>query len=141
MTERAVAGAVDDDLRALDDPLNQASFTTFSQAQGGAREATSQFRVSGMYCAACAGLIETALQGVDGVLEARVHSATALALVRWDPLRTRASALVEAVRRAGYGAVPDAAASARAQREAEQRKALWRLFVAGFCMMQVMMYA
>ena len=141
LTERAVAGAVDDDLRALDDPLNQASFTTFSQAQGGAREATSQFRVSGMYCAACAGLIETALQGVDGVLEARVHSATALALVRWDPLRTRASALVEAVRRAGYGAVPDAAASARAQREAEQRKALWRLFVAGFCMMQVMMYA
>ncbi len=141
LTERAVAGAVDDDLRALDDPLTQASFTTFSQAQGGAREATSQFRVSGMYCAACAGLIETALQGVDGVLEARVHSATALALVRWDPLRTRASALVEAVRRAGYGAVPDAAASARAQREAEQRKALWRLFVAGFCMMQVMMYA
>ena len=141
LTERAVAGAVDADLRALDDPLNQASFTTFSQAQGGAREATSQFRVSGMYCAACAGLIETALQGVDGVLEARVHSATALALVRWDPLRTRASALVEAVRHAGYGAVPDAAASARAQREAEQRKALWRLFVAGFCMMQVMMYA
>ncbi|MBS0436775.1 MAG: cadmium-translocating P-type ATPase [Proteobacteria bacterium] len=141
LTERAAAGAVDDDLRALDDPLNQASFTTFSQAQGGSREATSQFRVSGMYCAACAGLIETALQGVDGVLEARVHSATALALVRWDPLRTRASALVEAVRRAGYGAVPDAAASARAQREAEQRKALWRLFVAGFCMMQVMMYA
>lgn len=131
----------DADLRALDDPLNQAAFTTFAQAQGGAREATSQFRVSGMYCAACAGLIEDALQGVDGVIEARVHSATALALVRWDPQRTRASALVEAVRRAGYGAVPDAAASARAQREAEQRKALWRLFVAGFCMMQVMMYA
>ena len=141
LTERAVVVAADADLRALDDPLNQASFTTFAQAQGGAREATSQFRISGMYCAACAGLIEDALQGVDGVMEARVHSSTALALVRWDPQRTRASALVEAVRRAGYGAVPDAAASARAQREAEQRKALWRLFVAGFCMMQVMMYA
>lgn len=141
LTERAGAIAVDNDLRALDDPLNQASFTTFVQSPDGAREATSQLRVSGMYCAACAGLIEEALQGVDGVKEARVHSSTALALVRWDPQRTRASALVEAVRRAGYGAVPDAAASARAQREAEQRKALWRLFVAGFCMMQVMMYA
>ncbi len=141
LTERAVVSSADTDLRALDDPLNQAAFTTFAQSQGGSREATSQFRVSGMYCAACAGLIEEALHGVDGVLEARVHSSTALALVRWDPQRTRASALVEAVRRAGYGAVPDAAASARAQRETEQRKALWRLFVAGFCMMQVMMYA
>ncbi len=141
LTERAVAGAVDNDLRALDDPLNQASFTTFAQGETGIREATSQFRISGMYCAACSGLIENALQGVEGVREARVHSATALALVRWDPQRTRASALVEAVRHAGYDAVPDAAASARAQREAEQRRALWRLFVAGFCMMQVMMYA
>lgn len=141
LTERAGLVTADSDLRALDDPLNQASFTTFAQSQGGAREATSQFRISGMYCAACAGLIEDALLGVDGVREARVHSSTALALVRWDPQRTQASALVEAVRRAGYGAVPDAAASARAQREAEQRKALWRLFVAGFCMMQVMMYA
>lgn len=138
-TERAAAAG--DDLRALDDPLNQASFTTFAPGPGGAREATSQFRISGMYCGACAGLIENALQRVDGVREARVHSAAALALVRWDPQRARASALVEAVRGAGYGAVPDAAASARAQREAEQRKALWRLFVAGFCMMQVMMYA
>ncbi|WP_298829673.1 cation-translocating P-type ATPase [uncultured Piscinibacter sp.] len=141
MTERAVAGAADPDLRALDDPLNQASFTTWALGQGGEREATSQFRLSGMYCAACAGVIEDALLDVEGVREARVHAATSLALVRWDPQRTRASALVEAVRRAGYGAVPDAAASARAQREAEQRKALWRLFVAGFCMMQVMMYA
>ena len=45
------------------------------------------------------------------------------------------------MRAAGYGAVPDAAAPARALRLAEQRAALWRLFVAGFCMMQVMMVA
>lgn len=144
LTERSAARAVDPglpELSALDDPLNQAAFTTWTQDTGGRREATSQLRLSGLYCAACAGLIEDALLAVDGVLEARVHSATSLALVRWDPLRTRASALVHAVQRAGYGAVPDAAASARALREAEQRKALWRLFVAGFCMMQVMMYA
>lgn len=144
LTERSVARAVDPgpaDLSALDDPINQSAFTTWVQDASGHREATSQLRLSGLYCAACAGLIESALLSVDGVLEARVHSATSLALVRWDPLRTRASALVQAVQRAGYGAVPDAAASARALREAEQRRALWRLFVAGFCMMQVMMYA
>jgi len=44
------------------------------------------------------------------------------------------------VRRVGYGAAPDAAAPARALRRAEERGSLWRLFVAVFCMMQVMMY-
>ena len=61
--------------------------------------------------------------------------------MRWDPQRTRPSQLVEAVRRAGYDAAPDAAAPARELRRAESRKALWRLFVASFCMMQVMMLA
>ena len=44
------------------------------------------------------------------------------------------------MRRVGYGAAPDAAAPARALRRAEERGSLWRLFVAVFCMMQVMMY-
>lgn len=90
MTSSVASAASANDLRALDDPLNQSAFTTWTQGKGGEREATSQFRLSGLYCAACAGLIETALEGVDGVLEARVHSATSLALVRWDPRRTRA---------------------------------------------------
>ena len=37
--------------------------------------------------------------------------------------------------------MPDAAAPARALRLQQQRQALWRLFVAGFCAMQVMMFA
>jgi Cu2+-exporting ATPase len=45
------------------------------------------------------------------------------------------------VRKAGYDAVPDAAAPARAMRRQEQPAGLWRLFVAGFCAMQVMMMA
>ncbi|MBX3607403.1 MAG: cadmium-translocating P-type ATPase [Piscinibacter sp.] len=128
-------------LHVLDDPLEQARFTTWRQGSDGAREATSQFRLSGLHCGACAGLIEAALSRVDGVLEARVQAAAELAQVRWDPARTRASALVGAIQAAGYGAVPDAAAGAREQRRTEQRRALWRLAVAGLCMMQVMMYA
>jgi Cu2+-exporting ATPase len=45
------------------------------------------------------------------------------------------------VQAAGYGAVPDAAAPARALRRQAHRQALWRLFVASFCAMQVMMLA
>jgi len=128
-------------LAVLDDPLERDTFTEWRTGASGRREGISRFQLAGMYCAACAGTIEDALAQVDGVLDAQVSASSERAEVRWDPARTRPSQLVDAVRRAGYGAVPDAAAPARAQRVAEQRRSLWRLFVAGFCMMQVMMYA
>ena len=124
----------------LDDPEELARFTRWEQ-HGDERQAVSQLRLSGLHCAACAGIIEATLLRVDGVIAARVGAAAERAEVRWDERRTRASRLVAAIERAGYGAVPDVAAPARALREREQRRALWRLFVAGFCMMQVMMYA
>jgi Cu2+-exporting ATPase len=75
------------------------------------------------------------------VQAASVSAAAQRATVRWDPARTRPSALIAAVRAAGYDAVPDATAPAREMRRAEYRSALWRLFVASFCAMQVMMFA
>src|SRR5512134_3505014 len=111
--------------------------------------------VDGMYCAACAPTIEAALRGVPGVVEAEVNGATHRARVRWAQVRTDAALrqgaasaakpdmaeLVSAIQALGYRARPAQAEGARQQRLAEQRRALWRLFVAGFCMMQVMMYA
>jgi Cu2+-exporting ATPase len=125
----------------LDDPLEQAAFTTRRTSSQGEVEAVSQFRISGMYCAACAGQIEDALRLTPGVIAARVQAASERAEVVWAPELTRPSALIAAIEAAGYGAVPDGAASDRAVRTAESRAALWRMFVAGFCMMQVMMYA
>jgi Cu2+-exporting ATPase len=103
--------------------------------------AESTLHLSGLHCAACAPQIEAALAAVGGVIEARVNAATSRARVRFDPERTRASALVAAVQAAGYGAAPDTAAGAHALRRAEERQWLWRLFVAAFCSMQVMMLA
>ena len=137
----ASAAASPADAAVLDDPLEQQRFTRWSTDRNGQRVAESTLRLSGMYCTACAGIIEQALHGVDGVTRATVSAAGQRAAVRWDPQRTRPSLLVEAVRRAGYDAAPDAAAPARELRRAESRSALWRLFVAGFCMMQVMMLA
>jgi Cu2+-exporting ATPase len=122
----------------LDDPIEAAAFTRFDD--GGA-VAESSLQLSGLHCAACAGLIEAALWAVPGVVGAQVHPAASRATVRWQPSRTRASALLAAVRAAGYDALPDTAAAARTLRRAEQRQLLWRLFVAAFCSMQVMMLA
>ncbi len=130
-----------DALAVVDDPLEQDQFTRWVAGAGGERLAESALQLSGMHCTACSGLIERALLGVAGVREARVSAAAERATVTWDPATTRPSLLIAAVRRAGYGAVPDAAAPARGLRRAEHRQALWRLFVAAFCAMQVMMFA
>ncbi len=125
----------------LDDAAQTARFTRWARERDGRRVAESSLRLSGLDCAVCAGPIEQALRAVDGVAEVAVHAAALRATVRWDPARTAPSALVAAVRGAGFEAAPDTAAGARALRSGESRQALWRLFVAAFCAMQVMMLA
>lgn len=97
--------------------------------------------LEGMHCAACALTIEDALLAVPGVVQAEVSAATQRARVVWQPAQVLPSQWVAAVRKAGYGALPAMDALAREQRRRENRRALWRWLVAGFCMMQVMMYA
>ncbi|MGQ9723855.1 MAG: heavy metal translocating P-type ATPase [Tepidimonas sp.] len=131
---------MDDDFRVLDDPLEQRDFTQVTE-DGDRPVNESILMVQGMYCAACADAVEAALAGRPGVLDAQVHAATRRLTVRWDPARTRLSDLAQAVGRAGYRLLPMQQALGVTQRIQETRKALWRVFVAGFCMMQVMMYA
>lgn len=130
----------DGEAAVADDPELQADFTRWEQSAEGRRVGRSQLRLAGLWCAGCAGTIERALQAEPGVLEASCSYASERASVVWDPQATRVSRLLAAVRQAGYEAAPDIAASARALRQAEERRLLWRLFVAVFCMMQVMMY-
>ena len=95
--------------------------------------------LSGMYCAACAITIEDALLKVPGVSEVQVQATSQRARILVDPARVKLSELVAAVQEVGYRAWPDAAARAGHERLRERRMLLWRLSVAGFCMMQVMM--
>ena len=97
--------------------------------------------LSGMYCAACSITIEDALLKVPGVREVQVQAASQRARILVDPARVSLSAMVSAVQRVGYRAWPDAAARAGHERLRERRVLVWRLSVAAFCMMQVMMIA
>src|SRR5262245_13792865 len=102
----------------------------------------SMLAVDGMHCAACAPAIEAALRRVPGVLDAEVNGATHRARVRWtEGGHTPVAELVRAIQALGYRARPARAEAAGDDTRREQRLALWHLFVAGFCMMQVMMYA
>ena len=131
---------VTDDFVVLDDPVEQREFTEFTEIDG-RRVAESVLMVQGMYCAACADTVECALQDLAGVQVAQVHAATRRLTLRWDPTQTRMSSLAQAVGQTGYRLLPMQQALSISERLKETRQALWRLFVAGFCAMQVMMYA
>jgi len=128
-------------LAVLDDPVELQRFTRFATGPDGVRIADSALRLSGMHCAACAGLIEQAVAAVAGVRAVSVSAAGERARVHWDPALTTVAAVVAAIQAAGYGATPDAALASRELRRQESRRAVWRLFVAAFCAMQVMMLA
>lgn len=128
---------VSDDFSVLDDPGEQEAFT--HRLESGAT--ASVLVVQGMYCAACADAVESALHGQPGVLQAQVHAATRRLTLQWDPALTRLSGLAHALGQRGYRLLPLQQAASVGERLRETRQALWRMFVAGFCMMQVMMFA
>ncbi|MBS0293581.1 MAG: cation-translocating P-type ATPase [Proteobacteria bacterium] len=135
-----------DAVALLDDPQEWSAFgRPCGASTDGATQPDVQWEshvvLDGMHCAACALTIEDALRQVPGVSEVDVSAATHRARVVWSPGRVLPSQWMAAVRKAGYHAVPAMDAFAREQRQRENRRALWRWLVAGFCMMQVMMYA
>lgn len=124
---------------ALDEP---AEWTGFSQAYDNkAHEWESRLAIEGMHCAACAINVEKALKAVPGVLSADVNATSGRARLVWSAEITKPSDWMRAVSKAGYRALPAADAFVQDDRRKNQRLMLWRLLVAGFCMMQVMMYA
>ncbi|MBI4989126.1 MAG: heavy metal translocating P-type ATPase [Rhodocyclales bacterium] len=97
--------------------------------------------LEGITCAACVWLNEQHLTRQAGVTAVEINYATRRARVRWDERRIRLSGILAAVAAIGYQAHPYDAARSEEIAKRERRAALWRLFVAGFGMMQVMMYA
>jgi P-type Cu2+ transporter len=125
------------ELAVYDRPEVQAGFV--ERGADGMCEAT--LLLEGIRCAACVWLNEQHLASQPGVLRADINYATRRAHLSWDPARIRLSDILAAVQAIGYRAWPNDNAAAEALDRREGRDALWRLFVAAFGMMQVMMYA
>ena len=97
--------------------------------------------LEGMRCPACSWLVEKRLERSPGVACIAVNPATARARLEWRTGATSLSALLRAIHALGYrphvlGATDTLEVAVR-----ERRAALKRLAVAGFGMMQVMMFA
>ena len=101
----------------------------------------SSLLLDGLRCAACSGIIERGLQEQLGIVSARVSMSKSRATVVWSPAKTRPSEILKAIDALGYSATPASQRQNEFIALKKQRTAFWRWMVAGFCMMQVMMYA
>lgn len=124
-------------LRLYDDPRVQQSFVR----KGAEHVKEASLILEGITCAACIWLNEQHLASLSGVLGAEINYATRRARVCWDEGRIRLSEILQAVADIGYHAYPYDSTRYDEMQRKERKTALWRLFVAGLGMMQVMMYA
>ena len=86
-------------------PINLANVISAIDKTGyGVAEQTINLAITGMTCASCAGRVEQALAKVPGVLTATVNLATERATVHIASGAISTVELIEAVKRAGYGA-------------------------------------
>jgi Cu2+-exporting ATPase len=111
----------------------------FTQAANGQTSAT--LLIEGLRCSACSWLIEQVLRRHAGIIDASVNAATGRANVCWNPAQLNLADVMRTIAQLGY--VPHPATDetvSRALRE-ERRDGLKRLAIAGFGMMQVMMFA
>ncbi len=129
------------DAGLFDLPEFQKSFVQNVEGDAGGYEREASLILEGITCAACVWLNETHLARQPGVTGVDINYATRRARVRWDERRIKLSQILAAIAAIGYRAHPYDPALSEQLAQKDRRAALWRLFVAGFGMMQVMMYA
>jgi Cu2+-exporting ATPase len=127
-------------LALLNDPAELAEITrTLTPRADGARRLEAVLTVDGVHCAACVVSIEAELrQSVESI---SVNAATRRARLVFLPDSQPLSSLFERIERLGYRPRPVSREAIGMAEQAGRRVALWRMLVAGLCMMQVMMYA
>ncbi|MCM2308210.1 MAG: cadmium-translocating P-type ATPase [Sulfuritalea sp.] len=125
----------------FDHPDVQKNFVRRAAGAAGEHEQEAALILEGITCAACVWLNEAHVRRQPGVTAIDINYTTRRARVRWDERVTKLSAILEAVAAIGYRAHPYDIGRAEELAQKERKAALWRLFVAGFGMMQVMMYA
>ena len=97
--------------------------------------------VEGIHCAACVWLIERGMMRIPGVLTANVNMAGKRLHLRWDNQRVKLSALINRLSQIGYTGVPYDPEVAEGAMKKANRAMLFRLFFAGFAMMNLNLIA
>ena len=129
------------DFVLFDHPDVQKNFVRRAEGPAGEHEQEAALILEGITCAACVWLNESHVRRQPGVTSIDINYTTRRARVRWDERATKLSTILKAIAAIGYRAHPYDIGRSEELAQKERKAALWRLFVAGFGMMQVMMYA
>ena len=121
--------------------FDHADFQKSFVRQLAADEREAALLLEGITCSACIWLNEQHVARLPGVTAVDINYTNRRARVRWDASKIKLSDILTAIAAIGYRAYPYDAAKNEAIHRKERRAAMWRLWVAGFGMMQVMMYA
>ena len=138
---REALPAIVEGLQLYDHADFQKSFVRSVGEDQHADQREASLILEGITCSACIWLNEQHLARLAGIVAVDINYATRRARVRWDERRIRLSEILAAIAAIGYRAYPYDAERSEQLARSERRNALWRVFVAGFGMMQVMMYA
>ncbi|MDR3428720.1 heavy metal translocating P-type ATPase [Silvimonas sp.] len=123
-------------LRLYDDPDLQHGFVI--NQPGEIREAS--LLIDGITCAACVWLNERQIGKLPGVQDVAINYTTHRARVTWDNSKVKLSQILQAIAGIGYRAQPYDRSRQEAAADKARKSALFRLWVAGLSMMQVMMF-
>lgn len=93
--------------------------------------------VEGIHCAACVWLIERGMMRIPGVFSANVNLAGKRLHIRWDNHRVKLSTIINQLAKIGYSGVPYDPEAAEGSMKRANRAMLFRLFFAGFAMMNL----
>jgi len=124
-------------LQVYDLPEVQQTFITL-RADGLAEAAVT---LEGIHCGGCVRRCEQGLKDQTGVHDFQVNLSTRRGQLVWDPAQTPLSQLLNRLAEVGYPAYPYDVRAQEDRYRQERNRALRRLAVAGFGMMQIMMLA
>jgi len=99
-----------------------------------------EFFAEGMRCVNCANAIRKGVAALPGVQQVGVNLTTARVTVSWNPAQSRLATILDAVRRLGFAPVPLSGAAASGAQQAERRRLLKQLGLAGLAATQMSMY-
>lgn len=128
---------LNDELALYDTESVQAGFVR----RLGEQRSEATLVIEGITCAACVWLLEHHLTRQPGVESFSVNLTNHRARLVWDPSQTQLSRLLAEVIHIGYRAHPFHPNKEEQLLEAEKKRAIRRLGIAGVGMMQVMMMA
>ena len=103
--------------------------------------AEAALTLEGIHCGGCVRRCEQGLKDQTGVRDLQVNLSTRRAQLVWDPQQIRLSQILNRLAEIGYPAYPYDVRTQENRYRQERNRALRRLAVAGFGMMQIMMLA